>query len=205
MNPEDEQLWLDALAGRARGQDTAPGAREASELRKAMLAHHTEAVTDVPAADAAREAELIARARREGLIRSPQAPGSKHDPDRRAARFASFPGRRGGLAVAAVAALAIGLGLFLRTTTEVETVRSSPDGIVRLESTDPTALKRALIEDLRAASVVAEGYEMLGRQGVDAELPQPLAPEVRQVLEKYRIEPPINGLLRVEITMPEAQ
>lgn len=199
MNPEDEQLWLDALAGRARGQDS--GTREASELRKAMLAHHTEAVTDEPAADAAREAELIARARREGLM----GQGSAREQDRRAVRFARFQGWRGGLAVAAVAALAIGLGLFLRTTTEVETVRSAPDRIVRLESADPAALKRALIEDLRAASVAAEGYEMLGRQGVDAELPQPLAPEVRQVLEKYRIEPPVNGMLRVEITMPEAQ
>lgn len=199
MNPEDEQLWLDALAGRARGQDS--GTREASELRKAMLAHHTEAVTDEPAADAAREAELIARARREGLM----GQGSAREQDRRAVRFARFQGWRGGLAVAAVAALAIGLGLFLRTTTEVETVRSAPDRIVRLESADPAALKRALIEDLRAASVAAEGYEMLGRQGVDAELPQPLAPEVRQVLEKYRIEPPVNGMLRVQITMPEAQ
>jgi hypothetical protein len=166
-----------------------------------MLAYQTQAVTDVPAADAAREAELIARARREGLI----GQGPAREPDRRTTRFAGFPGWRGGLAVAAVAALAVGLGLFLRTTPEVETVRSSPDGIVRLESADPAALKRALIEDLRAASVAVEGYEMLGRQGVDADLPQPLAPEVRQVLEKYRIEPPVNGMLRVEITMPEAQ
>jgi len=205
MKPEDEQRWLDALAGRARGQDASRETREANELRKAMLARQAESVADVPAIDAAREADLIARARREGLIRVAQGSTPVRDQDRRAERFAWFSGWRSGLSVAVIAALAIGLGLFLKPATEVETVRSTPDGIVRLESADPVALKRALIEELRAVGVTADGYEMFGRQGVDADLTQPLSPAVRQVLEKYRIAPPANGLLRVEIAMPEEQ
>lgn len=205
MKPEDEQLWLDALAGRAPKADDSPAMREASELRKAMLARQTEDVAELPPVDAAREAELITRARREGLIRATHDSTTAREPGSRAARFAWFPGWRSGLSVAVIGALAIGLGLFLKPASEVETVRSAPDGIVRLESADPAALKRALIEDLRAVGVTADGYEMFGRQGVDVELAQPLSPEVRQVLEKYRIALPANGLLRVEITMPEAR
>lgn len=205
MKPEDEQLWLDALAGRARGQDASREAREANELRKAMLARQAEGAAEVPAVDAAREADLIARARREGLVRVAQGSTPAREQGSQAARFAWFSGWRSGLSVAVIAALAIGLGLFLKPATEVETVRSSPDEIVRLESADPAALKRTLIEELRAVGVTADGYEMFGRQGVDADLAQPVSPEVRQVLEKYRITPPDNGLLRVEIVMPEEQ
>lgn len=205
MKPEDEQRWLDALAGRARGQDASPETREANELRKAMLARQAEGAADVPAVDAAREAELIARARREGLIRAAQGSSAVRSQSDQAARFGWFSGWRSGLSVAVIAALAIGLGVFLKPATEVETVRSAPDGIVRLESADPVALKRALIEELRAVGVTADGYEVFGRQGVDADLTQPLSPAVRQVLEKYRIAPPANGLLRVEIAMPEEE
>ena len=194
MIPEDDQNWLDALAGRA-GTDS-PGAREASNVREGMLRMASTRATSAPAAqEREREAALIERARREGLLPEPERAPWR------------WPWAwNAGLAVAAVAAIAIGIGLQLRAPVDTEpVVRATPDGIVRLSAPDPATLKHELIEDLRAAGVSATGYELLGRHGVDADLPQPLTDAVRRVLEKHRIPPPQDGVLRVEIVGQESQ
>jgi hypothetical protein len=94
----------------------------------------------------------------------------------------------------------------MRATLDTEpVVRGTPDGIVRISAPDPVALKQQLIEELRAAGVSATGYELLGRHGVDADLPQPLTDAVRGVLEKHRIPAPPEGVLRVEIVAEGSQ
>jgi len=193
-NEAQDQQWLDALAGRA--EPTTPAAREAAALRRAMneQAAADKEFIDVPGRDAEREESLLARARREGLL-----------VDRRAARpWWAFQWNTG-LAVAAVAAVAISLGLYVQLTIQPEVVRSSPDGVVRLTAEDPVKLKQELLRDLRAVGVQATGYELLGRQGVDADLPQPLTEAVREVLRKYRIAEPTDAVLRVEIAPAEAK
>jgi hypothetical protein len=185
MTHDDDQAWLDALAGRARSDSAAT--REAGILRNERLALAVASEDHVvPEPPASREAALIARARQEGLI-----------PDKAsAARWA----RPWSLAVAAaVAGFAVALTLFMHSGIEADLVRASPDGVVRLEASDPVALKLQLIEELRAVGVAATGYEVLGRQGIDADLPQPLTKEVRHALEKHGIPAPTDGVLRVEI------
>jgi hypothetical protein len=58
------------------------------------------------------------------------------------------------------------------------------------------------VDELRAAGVQAEGYEQLGVNGVDAELPRPVPVEVRAVLERHHIPVPTDGALRVQIHAP---
>lgn len=188
MKSDDDQDWLDALAG--RGFNDSQAAREAAPLRDAMLGRSVDP-TDaaIAARDEAREAALIARARREGLIKA-----NTVTPQRRWAF-----GWDNAFAVAAIAGIAVAIGLYIQPTIDREVVRSSPDGVVRIEATDPVQLKRQLLEELRAAGVEATGYETLGRQGIDADLPRPLTEAVRRVLEKHRIPPPADGVLRVEI------
>jgi hypothetical protein len=194
MTAEEDQKWLDTLAGRAAADS--PAAREAANVREEMLRMASaRAIASTPAQDRVREAALIARARREGLLSEP-----RHE------RWRWLLAWNAGFAVAALAAIAIGIGLYMRATLDTEpVVRDAPDGIVRISAPDPAAFKQQLIEELRAAGVTATGYEVLGRHGVDADLPQPLTDPVRRVLEQHDIAPPRDGVLRVEIVAQDSQ
>ena len=192
---EDDQRWLDNLAGRSPPGGDPATAREAGLLREALLAQAARDTTPVPGPDAAREARLIARAREAGLL--PPEPAG-HGARRGWREW--FAGRRTGFAFALAACLVLAVGIAIRPQHEPETtVRSGPEGIVRLSVPDPAAEKRAIIDELRAAGVDATGYERLGAQGIDADLPQPLTAEVTAVLHRHRITPPADGVLRVEI------
>jgi hypothetical protein len=70
---------------------------------------------------------------------------------------------------------------------------------VRIESSDPQALKARLLRELNAAGVHATGYDRLGRPGIDADLPQPLPPAVHILLDRHHIPIPPDGVLTVEI------
>jgi hypothetical protein len=103
------------------------------------------------------------------------------------------------LIAAALAVLAVGVvwQTFMRPETEV--VREGAAAAVQLQARDPVALKRQIIDELKAAGVTATGYESLGTQGIDADLPLPLTPQVRGVLAKHGIAAPADGVLRIEI------
>jgi hypothetical protein len=109
-------------------------------------------------------------------------------------------GRRGGVAAAlAVAVLLLAWNLRPANTPE-GAVTATPDGVVHLTAADPSTLRQKIVTDLRAAGVEANGYEQLGIIGIDAELPRPLTPPVRQVLDQHRIPAPSSGALRVNIS-----
>jgi hypothetical protein len=183
----DDEAWLDALAGRAGGDSAA--AREAHELRSAMLAREVRAVA-VAEIDPAREQMLLARARRTGLS---------------GARFNGTPGIRLSLAAAAVACIALGFWFVQRPHDETFVVRSQMDGTIHIETHDPRALKQRLLAELRAAGVAANGYQRLGTEGIDADLPPVLNDRVAGVLDHYGLAPPTDGVLRVEIAAPPDQ
>jgi hypothetical protein len=180
----DDDLWLDALAGRTTVDSAA--AREAQELRGAMLAREIPEV-DVAQIDPAREQMLLARARREGPL---------------GARFNQTPGLRLSLAAAAVVCIALGFWFVQRPQDDAFVVRSATNGTIHIEAHDPQALKQRLLADLRAAGVTANGYQRLGSEGIDADLPPVLNGKVAAVLDRYGLAPPADGVLRVEIAAP---
>ena len=184
---DDDDLWLDALAGRATVDSAA--AREAQELRNAMLARKIPE-TDVAEIDPAREQRLLERARRERLV---------------GARFNQTPGLRLSLAAAAVVCVALGFWFVQRPNDDAFVVRSAMNGIIHVEARDPQALKQRLLADLRAAGVTANGYQHLGSEGIDADLPPVLNDKVAAVLDRYGLTPPADGVLRVEIAAPPDQ
>lgn len=186
MSTDQDQDWLDALAGRERTAANAAHA-EGQLLREMLQAHlarqsSVERTTaeSIATSDPMRERALIERARREGLL---------------SARSSWRPM----LMAAAIAMVAVGIvwQTFMRSETVV--VRGGVDAPVQLQARDPAALKRQIVDELRAAGVEATGYEALGVQGVDADLPQPLSADVRSVLAKHAIPAPADGVLRVEI------
>lgn len=195
MSVDDDTAWLVALAGRSdaarAGKDAEAAVQDALMLRDLIRAQEFE-VTSVPSVDPARERELIARAYAQGLL-----PESAAGPARR-----RFAGLRAAWATAAVIIVAVGIGLYRSSTAPMETLRGTENGTVHLESRDPFALKTRLTAELRAAGVQVSGYERLGRPGIDADLPQPLPIEVRQILQKHHIPVPKDGTLVVEFDEP---
>lgn len=179
MTASDDDRWHEALAG--RGADDSPTTREALALRAAMLAR-SPLVADVPQSDPLRERALIERARREGVVGTS---GS---------RSAWQP-----FAVAAVLLLAVGVWFVGRPHDEAFVVRSVTDGTMRIEADDPAAVKRELLKELRAAGIEAHGYERLGAEGIDADLPPHLDESQARVLAHYRLVVPDDRVLRVEI------
>jgi hypothetical protein len=192
---QDDQDWLDALAGRTPAGSHHEAIREARELRDHIQRNVRAPDVVVAEQDAQREAQLLERARREGLIDPVQLT--------RRARRRMRPGIAGWLALAAgIAGIAVAPFLFLRITPPTEHFRAAGDRVIRIEAADPTALKMQILDELRAAGVGATGYEQLGVEGIDASLPEPVPPQVRDVLSRRHLTVPGNGVLRIEITAP---
>jgi hypothetical protein len=151
----------------------------------------------VAALDAEREAQLLERARREGLIDPAQLTrwGGRIMRARKAGGWV-------GLA-AALAGIAVTLAVFFHGgAPRTEHFRSARESVMRIEAPDPAALKMQIIDELRVAGITATGYESLGVEGIDAQLPKPVPPRVRDVLERHHLSVPDNGELRIEITAP---
>jgi hypothetical protein len=187
-----DDVWLDVLAGRVIPTQLPDQSRaialEAAALREFIRQQEEVAYLDSPMIDAEREVELVARARREGLLVS-RAAGAR----------TRLGARQFGLAAAAVLVVAVGVGVWRASLSPSAVVRGVDHGTVYLEARDPTALKRQLTEELSAAGVKVSVYERLGRLGIDADLPQPLPTEVAEILERHHIPIPSDGALVVEI------
>jgi hypothetical protein len=194
MTADDDQLWLDTLAGRVPSDHAHAASIEAGRLRAAIAQRQPIQTADAPARDLQREAQLLARAAREGLI----DPAKLH---RRSGLRQWLNAPAAMLAYAAVACVVVGIALLMRPVADTEVVRGARDGIVTIEAVDPGALKAQLLAELRAAGASATGYERFGRQGIDAELPQPLNDRIRAVLEKHHLEEPADGTLKIEIAV----
>jgi hypothetical protein len=190
---DEDQDWLDALAGRAPEGSSRAAPREAKRLREFIQRNVRAPDVAVPTRDAQREGQLLERARREGLIDPAQLGGR--------GRRLMGPVRTGrwlGLA-AALVGIAAALALFLRATPPTAHLRSAHESVSRIEAADPTALKMEILDELRAAGVTATGYEALGIEGIDAQLPKPLPPRVRDILTRHHLSVPGNSVLRIEI------
>lgn len=194
MNEQDDQDWLDALAGRS-GRASSTGGVEGRRLRAAMATLPKPDFIAADEGDASRESALLERARQAGLIGTSQPGAESATP---------FDGRRarrvlGGLAIAAAVCLAVLFGLSLREPGVPPTEVFRGTGVpLRLEVENPAAMQDRLLEALRSTGVEADGYSWLDRHGVDAELSTPVRPEVMKVLEAFGIQLPEDGLLRVE-------
>ena len=196
----DDQDWLEALAGRAAGEPAnragAATRREAQVLRAALLAR---ARVDEPTLQqeidpdaTARAARLLERARRDEYLAAALARRSGPVAARRV-------GTWGALLAAGLAGLAVALVWTLRPTLDAPVERGAPDAIHRMVADDPGALRNEIIAALREVGVEASAYGRFGRAGIDADLPRPLTPAVRAVLDRYGIPAPADGVLRVEI------
>jgi hypothetical protein len=192
---QDDQDWLDALAGRSPAGSRRAAIREARRLRDHIQRNVRAPDVAVAERDAQREEQLLERARREGLIDPAQlARRSRRRMRTRVVRWVALAAGIAGIAVAPL--------LLFRSVHPTEHFRGTGDRVIRIEAVAPRALKMQILDELRAAGVPATGYEQLGVEGIDANLPQPLPPRVRDILSRRHLTVPGNGVLRIEITAP---
>lgn len=157
------------------------------------------------------EDEFVVRADREGT--PVDVSELRENPFERRARprsmLRALSSSRGlGAGALAVAVLILGWKLAPRVpqalmtpvTTAPEAGTTSTDGVMHLKSTDPQSLRVQIVEQLRAAGVQASGYEQLGVQGIDAELPRPIPDAVAKVLQEHGVPVPNDGALRLQIS-----
>ncbi|HUA23063.1 MAG TPA: hypothetical protein VMA54_03030 [Steroidobacteraceae bacterium] len=193
---EPDHDWLDALAGRAPSGSNRGAVREGERLREFIQRNVHVPDVSVPEQDAQREEQLLERARREGLIDPVELTRRTRRPMRPAAIRALVA------LAASVAGIAVALTVFLHGTPRTEQLRGPREEVLHIQSADPTALKMQILDELRAAGIRATGYEQLGVEGIDANLPEPVPPQVRAVLTRHHLNVPDNGVLRIEIAAP---
>ena len=189
---DEDQDWLDALGGRSAPGPNRAAINEAQRLREFIRRNVHAPDVAVPEQDAQREAQLLERARREGLI----------DPAQLAKRRRRRLPAIGGVAALAASVAGVTIALFLHGRPQTEQVRGTREHVIRIVAADPTALKMQILDELRAAGVRATGYDQLGVEGIDADLPKPVPPPVRDVLTRHHLSVPSNGILRIEIAAP---
>jgi hypothetical protein len=180
---DGDDVWFDSLAG-AKHDEPEKAATAARAVRAAILTRIAAEQPPVVDRNDQRESELIARARSEGLLPATRAP------------FRRLPAF---LAAAAIAGLAVSVTLQMRTEPSPPVIRGSPSGITRIRDEHPKDLQQQLIRELKAVGVQARGYESFGRPGIDADLPVPLPPQVREILARHGITPPQDNVLQLEI------
>lgn len=184
---DDDDIWFDSLAGGDADEPTET-ARTARAIRTALLARIVDEEPPLIGQDTQREGELVARARREGLL-----------PPARIPKYRRLPAL---LAAAAIAGLAVTVTLQLRTESATQVTRGSSSEIARIQNQHPRELQQQLIRELEAVGVHARGYEAFGRPGIDADLPVPLPQAVHEILSRHGISAPKGNLLQVEIDVP---
>lgn len=198
MSSEDDEIWLDALAGRDLHTASSTGLHEGRILRALILARKPDVAPAIATVDSAREAALIERARAEDLLIA-HGTGTGTRTFASTVRSRSLMTSWGVRLAAALAVVAFAVGIARFEFLPKETLRGTRSGVVLLEAQDPRALKREIIGELNGAGVRATGFEQLNRVGIDADLPEPIPPKVRRVLERHHIPVPIDGALVIEI------
>jgi hypothetical protein len=189
MTPGGDEDWVEGLSG--RGHSTRAGL-EGALLHRALVRETSADDVIPPQSSPSREEQLLERARREQLLRSPSS--------------GRLPGRWMALA-AMLTAVAIGTSWLYRpnadtSSTDTAIVRGGPDEVIRIEVADPAAAQARLLAELRAEGIEGAGYEMLG-YGVDADLPERLTAGQQQLLQRYRISEPADHVLKLEFTEPQ--
>lgn len=206
LPPDDDQQWLDLLAGRPVPDAAPRTAQEATAFRSALLACRAQAPAGSPSAPEQRVERLIHRARAAGLVPPPAAaaPAGRRPASWLASWLARL--RRWPVGAAVMAMLVAGLVL-VPWLQQAGDEPSAPvlrgDAVQTRVAADPAADREAVRAALRAAGLDAAPYQRLDRLGLDVELPQPLSARQHQALTALGLAPPAGPALRIEFVATE--
>lgn len=206
---DDDQAWLDLLAGRAADEALAHTRVEAAWLRAALLAWRADPPPGPPPEPADRMVRLLARARAAGLLAP--TPADPAPTVRGPTGWRGRPVRGWPLGAATVAlglVVAIALPLWSPPNGPADAPPYAPPGappdvergaaLQTLQGIDPMRQRDALAATLRDAGLTATPYQRLGRPGLDIDWPGASSEAQRLVLRQAGLVPPDGPSLRVE-------
>jgi hypothetical protein len=197
-SPDDDERWLDALAGRAPAGQQGVAGLEAARLR-AALQQLDAAPTQALGAEA--EQALLDQL----LAQAAAAPKAGLCPGCRRRWAALLDGL---LARPVWSAALAGLGLWFAVglwqtpaeDTGAPIERALPDArILLLSDAQPRQRRDELARQLAGAGAKVRRYERLGRFGLDAQFPQPLSSDATRRLAELKLGVDADGVLRLEI------
>lgn len=201
-NKDDDQDWLDALAGKPNPNADPEVTRRATLLRQAIQRH--DAALGVNGFDVeAGLQKLKARLRREGLIGVDQQPTIK-ERFARLAMAASVALNRHVVQFAVAASVVLTIGLTMRLYLHEQPIQNEAD-IMKggdqqiVLATDPEARLKQLAAELDSLGIKyqierKEGKILLKAQGVD-----PVKDDVAGFLERNHITPPVKDSVELDI------
>jgi hypothetical protein len=197
----DDSDWLDALAGRDRPAASTLAATEGRLMRRALQRLPATVPAQTPEQALSLLDGLLGRARAAGLMRerSGWCPACLQ----RWQRWRQSPGAwlGAGLVLAGLFAVVVVLRVVPVVAVdpaEEAVMRAPADGVWLLRVADPQQQRNELADRLAAGGARVQRYERLGRQGLEAELPLPLTPQLKQALGRLNIAAAPDGSLRVE-------
>lgn len=201
MDADDDQRWLDVLAGRSPPRAGDPVSQQAKALRTALRGAPAPRPAGEPSTDEQRLTQLLARARAQGLLDEPAPP--RWMPEFLLTFWAT---RSGWVAAPALALLLlVSGGLWWwpgDQQPEDPRLRSAAPAVQHLTSANPVAQQTALAEALQSAGAQVQAFERLGHRGLDIELPQPLTPALQQILQQHGLHAPQGTALVIEFDEP---
>lgn len=199
--PDDDQHWLDLMAGRAAPDADARTRKEAAWLRAALLSYRVMAPEGAPAGADERANRLLDRARSAGVLTTTAVPETtaRHKPANHW-RYALAAG----VAIFGVLLVARPDLARLGEQDSAGTLRGAP--VQRIVAQDPVQHRQRLLQDLAATGFDAQPFERLGRIGIDIALPVPLTAAQAAALTRLGLVPPAGPSLQIEfVTLPATQ
>jgi hypothetical protein len=196
--PNDDERWLDALAGRAPADQQGVTGLEAARLRAAL-----QQLDAAPTQALGAEAEQALLDQLLGQAAAAPKPGLCPGCRRRWAALLD-----GLLARPVWGAALVGLGLLFAVglwqqppgPPDPPIERAQPEArILLLSHAQPRQRRDEIARLLGAAGAEVRRYERLGRFGLDAQFPQPLSADAQQRLAELKLGVDADGLLRLEI------
>lgn len=197
MEADDDQRWLDVLAGRIPPRADDAVMQQAQALRIALRATPQPLPAGELSSADQRITQLLARARAQGVLNPPARP-------RLLPAFLDGLWSIRGPWVAPAMGLVLVAGLLSlwwpahQESGNEAVLRGAPPAVQHLPSSDPLASQAALADALQRAGAQVQPFERLGRHGLDIELPQPLPATLRQLLQQHGLQTPTGTALVIE-------
>jgi hypothetical protein len=197
-DPDDDEAWLHALAGRPSPAGSRATQAEALLWRQAQ--QRATAVAPRPPLALPELQGLLDRAQAQGLLQARRSwcPACLAR-WQRWLRAAQQPWGGAGWALASVLFAALVLALVLPAPPDDAPAMRGPDApLVVRTAPDPSAAREQLAQLLQRWSVQPRQYQRLGRLGLDADLPQPMPAGLAQALQAQGLSAAGGTVLRVE-------
>lgn len=197
----DDQHWLDLIAGRDAPEADGRTRKEAAWLRAALLSYRVAAPPGAPADADARAHRLLARAHAAGVLPAAAAANDAQGPITSSRRWRRWP-----QALAASVLLCAATVLLLPRQSGMDDDSVLRGAVVQTlpAAAGQTAAARRdeVLQSLRAAGFDAQPFERLGRPGIDLALAVPLPPDQAAALKSLGLTPPPGPSLQIEFTSP---